>query len=138
MNAVHRLQLQTRGHGDIVDITPQVRAVVAESGLRSGIVTVFVAGSTAGVTTVEYELGLVADLQAAFERVAPQGLEYRHDQRWGDGNGYAHVRASLLGASLVVPVAEGRLLLGTWQQIVVIDFDNRPRHREVVLHIMGE
>ncbi len=138
MNAVHRLPLQTKGHTDIVDITPQVQGAVVESGLRSGTVTIFVSGSTAGVTTVEYESGLVADLQAAFERLAPEGLEYRHDLRWGDGNGYAHVRASLLGASLVVPVAEGRLLLGTWQQIVVIDFDNRPRRREVVLHIMGE
>ncbi|MBT9163720.1 MAG: hypothetical protein DDT24_00640 [Chloroflexi bacterium] len=133
-----RIRVQTRGHCDVVDITDQVCRAVKESGLRAGTVTIFVSGSTAGVTTVEYEPGLIADLQTAFERLAPQGLDYQHNNRWGDGNGHSHVRASLLGASMMVPFAEGRPMLGTWQQVVVIDFDNRPRTREIILQIMGE
>ena len=133
-----RIRVQTGGNCEIVDITDQVSHAVKKSGLRAGTVTVFVSGSTAGVTTVEYEPGLIADLQTAFERLAPQGLDYQHNNRWGDGNGHSHVRASLLGSSMVVPFAEGRPMLGTWQQVVVIDFDNRPRTREVVLQIMGE
>jgi len=111
---------------------------VQETGLSAGTVTIFITGSTAGVTTVEYESGLVADLQVLFERVAPQGIDYRHNLRWGDGNGHSHIRASLLGASLVVPFAEKSLMLGTWQQIVVVDFDIRSRTRTVVMQIMGE
>ena len=133
-----RVQIQTSGNCQIVDITPQMAEAIRDCGLRDGTVTVFVSGSTAGVTTVEYEPGLVADLEALFERLAPQGISYDHDRRWGDGNGHAHVRASLLGASLVIPFTRGTLMLGTWQQVVVIDFDNRPRAREIILQIVGE
>ncbi|MCL0089098.1 secondary thiamine-phosphate synthase enzyme YjbQ [Dehalococcoidia bacterium] len=133
-----RIRVQTGGNCEIVDITDQVSHAVKESGLRAGTVTVFVSGSTAGVTTVEYEPGLIADLQTAFERLFPQGLDYQHNSRWGDGNGHSHVRASLLGSSMMVPFAEGRPVLGTWQQVVLIDFDNRPRTREVILQIVGE
>lgn len=133
-----RIALETRGECDVVDITSQVAADVAGSGVADGTVTVFVAGSTAGVTTIEYEDGVVADFARLWERIAPRDLPYEHDRRWGDGNGYAHIRASILGGSLVVPFSEGRLLLGTWQQIVLVDFDNRPRSRQVVLQIMGD
>lgn len=132
------LQLRSKGNCDVIDITSQVSQAVRETGLGAGTVTIFITGSTAGVTTVEYESGLVADLQVLFERVAPQGVDYRHNLRWGDGNGHSHIRASLLGASLVVPFAEKSLMLGTWQQIVVIDFDIRSRTRTVVMQIMGE
>jgi secondary thiamine-phosphate synthase enzyme len=133
-----QITLHTRGDGDIVDITREVAEAVAGSEINSGTVTVFIAGSTAGVTTVEYEPGLVADLQNFWERIAPRDIEYQHDRRWHDGNGHSHVRASLLGASLVVPFQKGQLILGTWQQIIVVDFDNRARSRQVVLQIMGE
>jgi secondary thiamine-phosphate synthase enzyme len=133
-----RIQIQTRGNCDIADITEQVAQAVRESGMKAGTVTIFVAHSTCGVTTVEYEPGLVADLEAAFERLVPKRAGYQHDSRWGDGNGYSHVRASLLGASLTVPFVDGRLMLGTWQQVVVIDFDNRSRSREIILQIVGE
>ncbi|MDY6911410.1 MAG: secondary thiamine-phosphate synthase enzyme YjbQ [Chloroflexota bacterium] len=133
-----RIQIKSGGNCEIIDITQEISRTISESDCKDGIVTVFVAGSTAGVTTVEYEPGLVSDLQAAFERLAPQGIPYGHDQRWGDGNGHSHVRASLLGASLVIPFTAGQPELGTWQQIVVIDFDNRPRTRPVILQIMGE
>lgn len=133
-----QITLRTRGDGDIVDITREVAEAVAGSEINSGTVTVFIAGSTAGVTTVEYEPGLVADLQNLWERIAPRDIEYQHDRRWHDGNGHSHVRASLLGASLVVPFQNGQLILGTWQQIIVVDFDNRARSRQVVLQIMGE
>ncbi|MGD9142763.1 MAG: secondary thiamine-phosphate synthase enzyme YjbQ, partial [Dehalococcoidia bacterium] len=117
-----QITLRTRGDGDIVDITREVAEAVAGSEINSGTVTVFIAGSTAGVTTVEYEPGLVADLQNLWERIAPRDIEYQHDRRWHDGNGHSHVRASLLGASLVVPFQNGQLILGTWQQIIVVDF----------------
>ena len=133
-----RITLQTRGECDVIDVTPQVAREVAASGVAGGTVTVFVAGSTAGVTTIEYEDGAVADFARLWDRIAPRDLSYEHDRRWGDGNGYAHIRASMLGCSLVVPFTEGRLLLGTWQQIVLVDFDNRPRSRQVVLQIMGD
>ena len=133
-----RITLQTQGQCDIIDVTPQVAQQVAESNIISGTATVFVNGSTAGVTTVEYEPGLVADFQAMWEKVVPQNIRYDHDRRWGDGNGYSHVRAALLGASLAVPFTDKRLALGTWQQIVLVDFDNRPRSRQIILQIMGE
>lgn len=138
MVRTERVRVQSAGFADIVDITRDVAEAVRRAGLNNGIVTVFAAGSTAGVTTVEYEDGLVRDLQEAFERLAPSNRPYYHDQRWGDGNGFSHVRASLLGPSLTVPVENGRLTLGTWQQIVLVDFDNRPRRRELVIQIMGE
>jgi len=133
-----QFSLSTKGDTDIIDITRQVADQVQDSGLRSGTATVFVSGSTGGVTTVEYESGLIEDLRRAFEEVAPKGAHYAHDARWGDGNGYAHVRASLLGPSLAVPFTDGQLLLGTWQQIVLIDFDNRPRQRDVIVQVVGE
>ena len=131
------LSFRTSGDTDIIDITPHVSNKVAESGLTEGQVLLFVPGSTASITTIEYESGVVQDLKETIERLAPEGIFYRHDARWGDGNGYAHVRAALLGPSLTVPLINGRLLLGTWQQIVLIDFDNRPRDRKILVHISG-
>jgi secondary thiamine-phosphate synthase enzyme len=115
-----------------------VQERISEAGLKRGTVTVFVQGSTAALTTVEYEPGLISDLRGLFERLAPGDAQYQHDQRWHDGNGHSHLRASLLGPSLTIPFADGFMTLGTWQQIVVLDFDNRPRHREIVVQIMGE
>jgi len=132
------ISFQTRGDCDIIDITPQIARQVTESGVNSGTVTVFVPGSTAGVTTIEYESGLVADLKHLWERIVPRDVPYDHDRRWGDGNGHSHVRAAMLGPSLVVPFVDGRLTLGTWQQIIFVDFDNRPRSRQAILQIMGE
>ena len=132
------VEISTRGHTDIVDITQQVEQVLEESELKNGSLTVFVSGSTAGITSIEYEPGLLKDLPEAFEKMAPTGVAYHHDAAWGDGNGYAHVRAAMLGSSFTVPFDNGKLLLGTWQQIVVIDFDNRPRKRNVVVQMMGE
>lgn len=129
--------IETEGFSDVVDVTAVVTECVRESRVESGIVTVFVAGSTAGVTTIEFEPGAVRDLKDAIERIAPVGIEYAHDARWGDGNGFAHVRAALLGPSLSVPFERGEPALGTWQQIVVVDFDNRPRERRVVVQISG-
>lgn len=137
MVITERISLSTKGDGDMRDITPQVEEKLTRSGAQNGTVTVFVTGSTAGVTTIEYEPGLVADFQAFWQKVIPKGIPYHHDQTWGDANGYSHVRASLLGASLVIPFQKGKLALGTWQQVVLVDFDNRPRSREVVVQIMG-
>lgn len=123
---------------DIVDITRKAEGKLLQSDIKDGSMLIFISGSTAAVSTIEYESGAVNDLRRAVERIAPQSMAYEHDQRWGDLNGYAHVRASLLGPSLTIPVRERKLLLGTWQQIVVMDFDNRPRMRKVVIQIMGE
>jgi secondary thiamine-phosphate synthase enzyme len=131
------LSFQTSSETDIIDITAQVARKVAESGLTEGQVVIFVPGSTAAVTTVEYESGVVRDLQETIERLVPTGILYRHDARWGDANGYAHVRAALLGPSLAVPLVKGRLMLGTWQQIVLVDFNNEPRDRKVLVSISG-
>ena len=133
-----KIGLQTKGNGDIIDITPEVEQQIAQTEIKDGTATIFVAGSTAGITTIEYEPGLIADFQHVWEGIAPQNVPYNHDRRWGDGNGFSHVRASLLGASLVVPFSNRRLIVGTWQQIVVVDFDNRARSRQIVLQIMGE
>jgi secondary thiamine-phosphate synthase enzyme len=138
MTVTDSLQVRTKGNDDIVDLTERVQGLVAKHGYQEGHALVFVAGSTAGLTTIEYEPGLVEDLPAAFERIAPRGIAYRHEERWHDGNGHSHVRASLLGPSLIVPFREGRLLLGTWQQIVLVDFDTRARERSVVVQISGE
>jgi secondary thiamine-phosphate synthase enzyme len=138
MVITRRIGLKTKGNCHILDITRQVAQEVAGSGLKDGTVTVFVTGSTGGVTTIEYESGLLSDLRDLFDRLAPPNINYQHNLRWGDGNGHAHVRASLLGASLTVPFVDKKLALGTWQQIVFIDFDNRPRSRELVLQLMGE
>jgi secondary thiamine-phosphate synthase enzyme len=134
----HELRVATRGDGDMHDLTEQVASLIAESGVSEGLATVFVPGSTAGVTTIEYEPGLLEDFPAAMERFAPRDRRYAHDQRWHDGNGHAHVRASLLGPSLTVPIAGRRLMLGTWQQITLVDFDNRARQRRVIVTILGE
>jgi secondary thiamine-phosphate synthase enzyme len=133
-----RIRLHTKGSCDIVDITRQVAESLSVSGLKAGTATVFIAHSTAGITITEYEPGLVKDLKALFERLAPRGGVYEHDSGAREGNGHAHVLASLVGPTLSVPFDEGRLLLGTWQQIVLVDFDNRPRTRQVVLQFAGE
>ncbi len=138
MVVTKKISLQTKGQCDIIDITPQVEQQVAETNIKNGTATLFVAGSTAGISTIEFESGLVSDFQSMWERNIPKNIPYNHDRRWGDGNGYSHVRASLLGASLVVPFNDKRLTLGTWQQIVLVDFDNRPRSRQIILQIMGE
>ena len=132
------LSLSTEGHNDTRDITGLVEKELVSSKLRSGTVTVFVPGSTGGLTTIEYEPGVVEDFSRLMDKIIPDNIPYQHDKRWGDGNGFSHVRASLLGPSLVVPFSDGRLSLGTWQQIVLVDFDNRPRTRTVVLQFMGE
>jgi len=133
-----KISLQTKGQCDIIDITPQVEQQVAETNINSGTATLFVTGSTAGVSTIEFESGLLSDFKGMWERNVPQNIPYDHDRAWGEGNGYSHVRASLLGASLVIPFNDKRLALGTWQQIVLVDFDNRPRSRQIMLQIMGE
>ena len=132
------INLKTRGDGEILDFTAKVQKHVTDSGISSGIATIFVTHSTVGITTVEFEPGLVEDLGKLWERLAPKNILYGHDAHWGDGNGYAHVRASLLGTSLTVPITEKKLVLGTWQQIIIVDFDNRPRSRTVVVQVMGE
>jgi len=131
------LKFATRGFNDVVNIGPSIGAWLATTGLRDGTVTLFVRGSTAGLTTIEFESGAVNDLKAAIERLAPQGIHYDHDARWGDGNGFSHIRAALLGPSLSVPLVNGELALGTWQQIVLVDFDNRPRQREITIQAVG-
>ena len=138
MVVTREITLNSRGECDIIDITPDIEQEVAKAGMAKGVVTIFVAGSTAGLTTIEFESGVLADLQGMWERIVPKDITYAHDRRWGDGNGYSHVRASLLGASLTVPFSNKRLMVGTWQQIVLVDFDNRPRSRQVILQIMGE
>jgi secondary thiamine-phosphate synthase enzyme len=131
------LSFSTTAATDVIDITRPVSEKIAESGICEGQALVFVPGSTAALTTIEYESGVVRDLIEAIDRIAPKDMEYRHDARWGDGNGYAHVRSALLGPSLTVPITNGRLVLGTWQQIVLIDFDNRPRKRQVIVQASG-
>ena len=133
-----KISLQSKGQCDIIDITPQVEQQVAETNIDSGIATLFVNGSTAGLTTIEFESGVLSDFKDMWERDVPRNIPYEHDRRWGDGNGYSHVRASLLGASLVIPFSDKRLTLGTWQQVVLVDFDNRPRSRSIIVQIMGE
>jgi secondary thiamine-phosphate synthase enzyme len=132
------IQFRTRGNGDIVDITPEVAGTVRASGLAAGIVTLFSPSATSALTTIEYEAGCIQDLQRLFDELALPERDYAHNARWGDGNGHSHVRAALLGASLTVPFSAGRLALGTWQQIVFVDFDNRPRRRELVAQLIGE
>lgn len=131
------LEFQTSADTDVVDLTPDVSDFVAGTGIKDGILVIFVSGSTASITTIEYETGALADLKRAVERLAPRDEHYEHNLRWGDGNGYSHVRAALLGPSLTVPVQEGQLELGAWQQIVLCDFDNRPRRRRVLLRLLS-
>jgi secondary thiamine-phosphate synthase enzyme len=132
------ISLESRGTDEIFDVTGMVGEAVRSSGMTSGIVTIFVPGSTGAVTTIEFEPGVVGDLRDALERAAPKGIPYAHDAAWGDGNGYSHVRAAWVGPSLTVPFQGGKPILGTWQQVVVLDCDNKPRDRRVVLQIMGE
>ncbi len=138
MTKTEKLQVKSRGNNDVINITDSVVAAAAKSGIRDGIVTVFVVGSTAGITTTEYEPGLANyDLETAFEKIAPKNARYEHEETWHDDNGHAHVRASLLGASITVPIVDGRLTLGTWQQIILVDFDTRPRNRTIICQILG-
>jgi secondary thiamine-phosphate synthase enzyme len=123
---------------DTHDLTDRITTFVRTSGMHNGLVTVFVPGSTAGITTIEFENGVVGDLKKAVDRLVPRDIHYDHDRRWGDGNGFSHVRAALVGPSLSIPVHNGDMQLGTWQQIVLIDFDNRPRKRDVIVQIIGE
>jgi len=138
MVATHRRSVTTRGQGDAHDLTDVVSHIVADSRIASGIATVFIVGSTAAVTTIEFEPGAIADLNRLLEQIAQRDADYRHHLRWGDDNGSSHVRAALLGPSLTVPFADGKLLLGTWQQIMVLELDTRPRKREIVIQIVGE
>jgi secondary thiamine-phosphate synthase enzyme len=132
------IRLDTRGNGQVLDITGDVDRQVRRSDLKNGIVTVFTPSSTSALTTIEYESGAVHDLQQLLDRIVPPDIDYRHNLRWGDGNGHSHVRHALLGASLTVPFVDGRMTLGTWQQIVFVDFDVRARSRSLVVQIMGE
>jgi len=134
----YTFHLATDGFCDVCDVTPQARQALAESGLECGLLTVAVPGSTAGITTIEFEPGAVSDLKAAIARAAPENIPYEHDKAWGDGNGFSHVRAALLGPSRSIPFTDGELLLGTWQQIVLVDFDNGPRRRRFEIQVLGE
>jgi len=132
------IPVSTRGNADILDITDQVHNALAQSGLQNGILTVFTASSTSALTTIEYESGALSDLRRLFDEIIPSDQHYAHNARWGDGNGHSHVRAALLGPSLTVPFVRARLTLGTWQQIIFVDFDNRPRRRELLVQLIGE
>ncbi len=134
----NNIQLTTRGHADILDITQRVIDCIQNSGLSNGIVTIFCPSSTSALTTIEYEPGVLQDLKQVFDELVPPNRKYLHDEAWHDGNGYSHVRSALLKASLTVPLVNGQMTLGTWQQIVYIDFDNRTRKRELVVQIIGE
>jgi secondary thiamine-phosphate synthase enzyme len=138
MVVTKKLSLESQGHGEIIDITPEVQKQLAETDIKEGTVTLFVTSSTAGITTIEFEPGLLADFKDMWELIIPKDITYQHDKAWGDGNGHSHVRASLLGASLVIPFRNKSLVLGTWQQIVVVDFDNRARSRQIVVQVMGD
>ena len=133
-----RLKEETQGFCDIINITPKVQDYVERERFQQGLVSLFVSGSTAALTTIEYEPGLIQDLKEFLEKMIPSNKKYHHDDRWGDDNGFSHLRASILGPSLLVPMVAGKLQLGTWQQIVLLDFDNRPRRREILIQMMGE
>lgn len=138
MVVTQTIEISTRAQGDAHDITERVTHVLRETELSAGIVTVFVTGSTAGVTTIEFEPGALSDFNRLFETLAPRSADYRHHLRWGDDNGSSHVRAALLGPSLTIPFRDGRLVLGTWQQITLVEFDTRPRQRHIVVQVLGE
>ena len=138
MSSQHsQIFVNTTGETDIIDITLKVEREVEKSGTTNGAVTLFVPGSTGALTTIEFERGVVNDLKKAIGRMAPENIDYEHNERWGDGNGYSHVRAAIFGASLHIPVVDGRMTLGTWQQLVLLDFDNRPRKRCIEVQIFG-
>jgi len=132
------IKVSTNGNSEVIDITEKVAAIIKQKKMKEGSATLFVVGSTASITTTEFEPGLKKDIPEILERLVPSKAEYHHNDTWGDGNGHAHVRASFLGPSLVVPFSEGRLFLGTWQQIILIDFDIRSRHRDIVVQLIGE
>jgi secondary thiamine-phosphate synthase enzyme len=132
------MQIRSKRENEIIDITDQVSKIVEKSKIESGAVIVFVVGSTAAITTIEYEPGLQKDFPEMLSRLAPKDVEYAHDNTWHDGNGHSHVRASLIGPSLAIPIIEGRLTLGTWQQIVLVEMDTRPRERKIILQVIGE
>lgn len=134
---IYHLKIKTQGNTDVVEIGSLVAEKVKESGIEEGLVSLWVVGSTAAITTLEYEPGLIADEKRFWEEIIPSSRDYAHNNRWGDDNGFSHLRASLLGPSLTIPLEKGRLVLGQWQQIVLIDFDNRPREREVVVKILS-
>ena len=140
MTKIHtkKLSERTSGFSDIIDITARVRGQIEQEEIERGLVTLFVSGSTAALTTIEHEPGLVRDLKEFVEQLIPSNRRYHHDDRWGDDNGFSHLRASLFGPSLTIPIENGRMLLGTWQQVVLLDFDNRPRTREIIVQLMGE
>jgi secondary thiamine-phosphate synthase enzyme len=133
-----KLTEKTQGFCDVIDITAKVKEQIRKDRIRSGLLTLFVCGSTAALTTIEHEPGLIQDLKAFVEKIIPSDRRYHHDDRWGDDNGFSHVRAALFGPSLAIPIKDGHPLLGTWQQIVLVDFDNRPRMREIVIQVLGE
>lgn len=133
-----KIILSTKGFCDIIDITEEVEKILDKSGIKEGIATVFVVGSTAGITTIEAEPNLIKDFQELLEKLAPQDKKYHHGDTWGDDNGFSHLRASLIGPSISVPISNGKMTLGTWQQVVLCDFDNRPREREIIVKIIGE
>ena len=137
MNYSGTISISTKGETDIINITEDVSKIVKSSGIKNGIGCVFVPGATGAITTIEYEPGLLQDLPKALERLFPKGIEYRHEQTWHDGNGHSHIRASMIGPSLTVPVKNGKLILGTWQQIVFLELDVRKRKREIVVQIVG-
>jgi secondary thiamine-phosphate synthase enzyme len=132
------ISFKTKGFTDIIDITDQVVSIAERSEITDGLITVFCTGSTGSVTTIEYEAGVIRDFQKAIEAIIPSNITYEHDKRWGDGNGFSHVRAALMKPSLAIPVVKHKLALGTWQQIVFIDFDNRGRHRDVLVQAIGD
>ena len=132
------ISIATRGHADFHDITVPLEQAVIASGIKDGTATVFCPSSTSAVTTIEYEPGALGDLRRLFDEIIPADREYQHNARWGDGNGHSHVRAALLGASLTIPIVNSQLALGTWQQVIHVDFDNRPRSREVLVQMMGD
>ncbi|MFH1702244.1 MAG: secondary thiamine-phosphate synthase enzyme YjbQ [Nitrospirota bacterium] len=138
MISTNTISINTKGFTDTIDITYEVTKIVEQSGIENGLVTIFCRGSTGTITTIEFESGVIKDLQRALEKIAPSNVPYEHDKRWGDGNGFSHVRAALMKPSLSIPLIQQKLILGTWQQIVFIDFDNRVRHREIFVQIIGE
>jgi len=138
MIATDTISLSTKGFSDVINLTDRVASIVNKSNIKNGLVTVFCSGSTGSITTIEYESGVINDLRKALERIAPSDIPYEHDRRWGDGNGFSHVRAALMKPSLSLPVVNGIIMVGTWQQIVFIDFDNRGRQRNIVVQVMGE
>ncbi len=135
---ISQIMVQTTGKTDVIDVTHQVMGEVGKSNVQDGAATLFIPGSTAALTTIEFESGVINDLKKAIEKMAPEDIYYEHNERWGDGNGYSHVRAAIFGASLNIPIVEGKITLGMWQQIVLLDFDNSPRERRIVVQISGE